>query len=157
MADCPACGWQLGVNPGTCEECRKVKPTWLGNSEIGNPLSDGEARAQGFEPGRRAWKLKRSWLCSACFTKWGRLDLDGLCPECFAKPRTTVAFRMPYREGEVPSICRLCKGYLATSPEDGLCDGCGWEKSETTIPFSEWRALQAEAAHKIEMLRWRSA
>jgi hypothetical protein len=156
MADCPACGWQLGVNPSWCEECAKVEPSWIGASEIGEPLSDDQVRAQGFEPGPRAWKLKRPWLCSACFTRWGRSDLDGLCPQCFTKPRT-VAFRMPYQEGEVPGICRWCRGYLATSPEDALCDACGWEKSETTIPFSEWRALQADAARKIEMLRRRSA
>ena len=149
MSDCAACGWRLGVNPRWCAQCREAGDT---TEPIGKPLSVKEMQVKGFKPGRHSWHLARPLLCIGCRTRPGQANFDGQCEECFTTSRV-VQVRLPFKPGDVPGICRWCKGYLATSPEDGLCDGCGWEKAETVIPFTQWRELQAEALRRIERLK----
>jgi hypothetical protein len=175
MSACPSCGWKLGVNPSWCSECAKVEPTWVETDDIGNPLTDKEIRALGYEPTLWGWMpadLDRRPapspdLCRGC-GKYLATMSGRLCPACvyFGKgdphglndrpDKEVLKFREPYPNSapKPTEVCKDCRGYMATGP-DRLCWGCAWEASRTTLSFSEWKVAQQEAARRLWRLRAR--
>jgi hypothetical protein len=113
-------------------------------------MADDKIRRLGYEPTPRGWKRLGPPKCRDCGKRAGNPELDWRCEECFAGPGI-VAYRITYAlvDEPAPNVeCRWCHGYLATGP-DKLCDGCAWERSETTLTFSEWRELQERKTREL--------